>query len=124
LIPKVKKIHKEVRGAYGARRISKELTADGENCGRTRAATLMQLASVSAKQKKKFKATTDSKHKRPVAPNALDRNFTKSKPDVAYCFEITYIWTSEGWLYLTVVIGLYSRKIVGTTVWLKVFSEV
>lgn len=113
LIPKVKKIHKEVRGAYGARRISEELTAKGENCGRTKAATLMQLANVAAKQKKKFKATTDSKHKLPVAPNVLNRNFVVSQPDVAYCSDITYIWTTEGWLYLAVVIDLYSRKIVG-----------
>ncbi len=113
LIPRVKKIHKEVRGVYGARRISEELTAKGEICGRTKATTLMRLANVAAKQKKKFKATTDSKHKLPVAPNVLDRNFAVSLPDAAYCSDITYIWTTEGWLYLAVVIDLYSRKIVG-----------
>ena len=113
LIPTVKKIHKEVRGAYGARRISEELTAKGEICGRAKAATLAQLANVAAKQKTKFKATTDSKHKFPVAPNVLDRNFVVSKPDAAYCSDITYIWTTEGWLYLAVVIDLYSRKVVG-----------
>lgn len=113
LIPKVKEIHKDVRGAYGARRISEELTAKGESCGRTKAATLMQLANVAAKQKKKFKVTTDSKHKLPVAPNVLDRNFAVSQPDTAYCSDITYIWTTEGWLYLAVVIDLYSRKVVG-----------
>jgi putative transposase len=73
----------------------------------------MQLADVAAKQKKKFKATTDSKHKLPVAPNVLDRNFVVSQPDAAYCSDITYIWTTEGWLYLAVVIDLYSRKVVG-----------
>lgn len=113
LIPKVKEIHKDARGAYGARRISEELSAKGESCGRTKAATLMQLANVVAKQKKKFKATTDSKHQLPVAPNVLDRNFVVSRPDIVYCSDITYIWTAEGWLYLAVVIDLYSRKIVG-----------
>ena len=113
LIPKVKEIHKDVRGTYGARRISEELTAKGESCGRTKAATLMKLANVAAKQKKKYKATTDSKHKLPVAPNKLDRNFIVSQPDIVYCSDITYIWTAEGWLYLAVVIDLFSRKVVG-----------
>lgn len=113
LIPKVKMIHRQVRGSYGARRISEELTAAGEVCGRTKASTLMQLANISAKQKKKFKATTDSKHNLPVAPNLLKRNFAVSQPDRAYCADITYIWTAEGWLYLAVVIDLYSRRVVG-----------
>lgn len=113
LIPKVKVIHERARGSYGARRISEELTATGESCGRTKAATLMQLANISAKQKRKFKATTNSKHNLPVAPNLLKRNFAVSQPDRAYCSDITYIWTAEGWLYLAVVIDLYSRRVVG-----------
>jgi len=113
LIPKAKEIHKDVRRAFGARRIPEKLSAKGESCGRTKAATLMQLANVVAKQKMKFKATTDSKHKLPVASNVLDRNFVVSQPDFAYCSDITYIWTAEGWLYLAVDIDLYSRKIVG-----------
>lgn len=113
LIPQVKEIHQQTRGAYGARRMSEELTASGETCGRTKAATLMELANVTAKQKKKYKATTDSKHKFPVAPNLLERNFSVPHADTAYCSDITYIWTTEGWLYLAVVIDLYSRKVVG-----------
>lgn len=113
LVPKVKAIHNQVRGSYGARRISEELTAAGEQCGRAKAATLMRLAKVAAKQKKRFKATTDSKHNLPVAPNLLKRNFSVPKPDSVYCSDITYIWTAEGWLYLAVVIDLFSRKVVG-----------
>ncbi len=113
LIPRVKEIHKRARGSYGARRISEELTASGENCGRTKAATLMALANISAKQKRKFKVTTNSNHKLPVAPNLLQRNFTVSKADRVYCSDITYIWTAEGWLYLAIVIDLFSRKVVG-----------
>lgn len=113
LIPKVKKIHKQTRGSYGARRISAELEAQGESCGRTKAGTLMKLAQVAAKQKKKFKATTDSKHNLTVAPNLLERDFSTSEPDRAYCSDITYIWTKEGWLYLAVIIDLFSRKVVG-----------
>jgi len=85
LIPKVKRIHQQTRKSYGARRISEELEAQGESCGRTKAGTLMKLAGVKAKQKKKFKATTDSKHNLPVAPNLLDRNFRVAEPDRIYC---------------------------------------
>lgn len=113
LIPQIKEIHKRARGSYGARRISEALTASGESCGRTKAATLMQLANIAAKQTRKFKITTNSNHRLPVAPNLLQRNFTTSRADPVYCSDITYIWTAEGWLYLAVVIDLFSRKVVG-----------
>ena len=113
LIPKVKAIHRESKESYGARRIAEELEAQGESCGRTKAGTLMKLAGVEAKQKKKFKATTDSKHDLPVAPNLLERNFEVSEPDCVYCSDITYIWTTEGWLYLAVILDLFSRQVVG-----------
>ena len=113
LLPKVKAIHRQTKQSYGARRISVELEAQGESCGRTKAATLMKLAGVCAKQKKKFKATTDSKHNLPVAPNLLNRNFEASVPDTVYCSDITYIWTNEGWLYLAVILDLFSRQVVG-----------
>ena len=73
----------------------------------------MKLSGVEAKQKKKFKATTDSKHDLPVAPNLLERNFEVSEPDRVYCSDITYIWTTEGWLYLAVILDLFSRQVVG-----------
>lgn len=113
LLPRVKAIHRQTRESYGARRISEELEAQGESCGRTKAATLMKLAGVEAKQKKKFKATTDSKHDLPVSPNLLKRNFYVSEPDRVYCSDITYIWTAEGWLYLAVILDLFSRRVVG-----------
>jgi putative transposase len=113
LIPKVKSIHRQTRETYGARRISEELNAQGESCGRTKAATLMELAGISVKRRKKFKATTDSKHKLPVAPNLLNRQFGVNEPDSVYCGDITYIWTAKGWLYLAVVLDLFSRQVVG-----------
>jgi len=73
----------------------------------------MKLAGVSAKQKKKFKVTTDSKHNLPVAPNLLNREFEVATPDQVYVSDITYIWTSEGWLYLAIVLDLFSRQVVG-----------
>lgn len=73
----------------------------------------MKLAGVSARQKKKFKVTTDSKHNLSVAPNLLNRQFEVKEPDKVYVSDITYIWTHEGWLYLAVVIDLFSRRVVG-----------
>ena len=113
LVPIVKAAHRKSKGTYGARRIAEEIEAQGNTCGRTRAATLMKLARVAAKQKKKFKATTDSKHNLPVAPNLLDRQFEVNEPDTVYVSDITYIWTREGWLYLAVVLDLFSRQVVG-----------
>lgn len=113
LIPLVQQVDKDSKGTYGARRIAKEISKTGTPCGRTKAATIMVLADVEAKQKKKFKVTTDSKHNLPVAPNLLDREFTVSEPNRVYVGDITYIWTQEGWLYLAVVLDLFSRQIVG-----------
>ncbi len=113
LIPKVKNIHRQSKGSYVARRVSEELRAEGESCGRRKAKTLMQLAGVEAKQKRKYKVTTDSRHNLPVAANLLKRDFFISEPDRVYCADITYIWTKEGWLYLAIVLDLFSRQIVG-----------
>ena len=113
LIPMVKKAHKESKGTYGTRRIAEEVKANGVPCGRYRARTLMNLAEVFAKQSRKFKATTDSKHNLPVAPNLLDREFEVAEPDRVWVSDITYLWTSEGWLYLAVVLDLFHRQVVG-----------
>ena len=73
----------------------------------------MNMANIEAKQKRKFKATTDSKHKLPVAPNLLQQKFEVEAPNHVWVSDITYIWTSEGWLYLAVVLDLFSRQVVG-----------
>ncbi len=73
----------------------------------------MNLADVTARQPRKFKATTDSKHNLPVAPNLLDREFAVAEPDRVWVADITYLWTSEGWLYLAIVLDLFHRQIVG-----------
>lgn len=113
LIPVVKEAHRVSQGTYGSRRMAEEIAAQGTSCGRTKAATVMRLAQVAAKQKKKFKVTTDSKHNLPVAPNLLQRDFAVTEPDRCYVSDITYIWTREGWLYLAVVLDLFSRRVVG-----------
>jgi transposase InsO family protein len=73
----------------------------------------MRKDGIRARQARKFKVTTDSEHRFPVAGNELDRNFDADVPNARWCGDITYIWTSEGWLYLAVVLDLFSRRIVG-----------
>jgi len=116
LIPRVKAIHKRSRSTYGKRRIAEKLQSEGFPCGKHKAGTLMKLAGVQAKHNKKFKATTDSKHNLPVSPNLLKREFTVLQPNMVWVGDITYIWTEEGWLYLAVVIDLYSRRVVGWSI--------
>ena len=113
LLSKVREIHKQSKGSYGSRRMSKSLGDQGYDVGRHRAWSLMKKAKVYYKRRKKYKRTTDSKHNFPVADNLLNREFTASSPNAVWCADITYLWTVEGWLYLAVVMDLYSRKIVG-----------
>lgn len=98
---------------YGSRRMKSALGALGYPVGRNKAKNLMQEAGVQARYRKKYKVTTDSNHKKPVFENVLSRQFVTNGPDRAYVGDISYIWTQEGWLYLAVVIDLFSRKIVG-----------
>ncbi len=109
----VKVVHKTSGSSYGARRHGQELTAQGLICGRYRAKTIMAIAGVEAKQKRRYKATTDSNHKEPVFPNLLKREFTTLAPNVVWVSDITYIRTWSGWLYLAVVIDLFNREVVG-----------
>lgn len=109
----VKSTHAISKESYGARRHASELTAQGFSCGKFRAKTIMDLAGVEAKQKKRFKATTDSNHSRKVFPNLLKREFTILAPDTVWVSDITYIRTLSGWLYLAVIIDLFNREVVG-----------
>jgi putative transposase len=113
LLSEIRKIHNETRGAYGSRRTSARLRYNGHDVGRYRARSLMKKAGIFVKRRRRFRITTDSKHNLPVATNLLNRNFQVDRPDKVWCSDITYLWTIEGWLYLAVVIDLYSRKIVG-----------
>ncbi len=113
LVVEIKTIHQESRRTYGAPRIHRELQARGLCCSRKRVARLMRLHGLRAKQKRRFKATTDSQHGLPVAENLLEQRFTPSAPDVVWAADITYIWSEQGWLYLAVVVDLFSRRIIG-----------
>ena len=90
-----------------------ELRAHGRRVGRKRVARLMRGMGLSARRKRRFRRTTDSAHAFPVAPNLLGRDFTASAPDRVWLADLTYIWTAEGWLYLAVVLDLFSRRVVG-----------
>ena len=109
----IKAIHQESRETYGSPRIHVQLKRQGVHCGKNRVTRLMATAGIAAKTKRKFKATTDSKHRYPVAENVLNRQFTVKGPNEVWLVDITYIWTREGWLYLAAVLDLYSRRIVG-----------
>ena len=97
----------------GTRTIKKALSRDGHQISRRRIGKLMAKAGLFCKTKRKFKATTNSRHDNPIAANLLDRKFTVSNPNEVWVGDITYIWTAEGWLYLATVIDLFSRRIVG-----------
>lgn len=114
LAEKVKITFLKSRKTYGTRRIKRELSKEGLIVSRRRLKRIMQEQELLVKTKKKFKATTtDSKHSLPVAENLLNRNFSPEYPDTMYVGDITYIPTKEGWLYLAVVIDLFSRQVVG-----------
>lgn len=113
MIAEVKDIAKSSNDSYGSRRMKRALNALGYPVGRSKARSLMREAGVKARYRKRYKATTNSSHKLPVFDNVLSRNFTAAAPDQAYVSDITYIWTREGWLYLTVFIDLFSRRVVG-----------
>jgi transposase InsO family protein len=112
----IKQAFEGSRGTYGSPRVRAALSKKGIKCGRHRVAKLMKKANIVSKTKRKFKVTTDSKHKLPVAENILNRKFAVASPNQAWVQDITYIWTTEGWLYLAVVIDLYSRKVVGWSI--------
>lgn len=116
LIEEIMEVHNQSRQVYGAPRIEKQLRKKGIRTSKKRVARLMRDNGIKARSKKKFKATTNSNHNLPVAENKLNQNFTANKPDQVWTSDITYIWTSEGWLYLAVVLDLYTRQIVGWNV--------
>lgn len=98
---------------YGAPRMHVELKEDGLDVGRHRVARLMRDNGLKALQRRRYKKTTDSNHGGPVAANLLDQDFACDGPDRKWGADISYIWTAEGWLYLAIVLDLYSRRIVG-----------
>ena len=109
----IQTIHTQSRATYGAPRVQAELQAQGVRVSRARIHRLMKAAGLKVRCKRKFRSTTQSKHRHPVAPNVLERDFTATAPNQKWTTDITYLPTSEGWLYLAVVLDLFSRMVVG-----------
>lgn len=117
LLLKIVAIHKDSRKRYGSPSIHAKLREENERCGRKRVARLMRHANIVGKRRRRFvPKTTDSNHKEPIAQNVLNRRFSPAviaAPNRCWAGDITYIWTGEGWLYLAVVLDLFSRMAIG-----------
>jgi transposase InsO family protein len=109
----IKKQFEAEKGRIGAPRMARQLRKRGIACSRNRVAKRMRALNLRAKAAKKFKATTNSNHSLPIAPNLLNQNFEASQPNQKWVSDITYLWTDEGWLYLAVIVDLYSRRVIG-----------
>jgi transposase InsO family protein len=113
LLAEIKTVFVESRRRYGSPRIHRKLRRRGIRCGQKRVARLMRQHGLAARRRRRFKTTTDSKHSLPVAENVLERQFEAPVPNARWAADMTYIWTRQGWLYLAVVMDLFSRRIVG-----------
>lgn len=109
----VRDIFKDSFGSYGAPRIKAELSKKGYRVSRPRVARIMRANNLFARRKRKFRFTTDSNHNYPIAPNILNQDFTVDRENQVWVSDITYIQTKQGWMYLTVIIDLFHRKVVG-----------
>jgi len=110
---RIKEIFKESKGTYGSRRMVKKLKSEGYAIGRYRIRNLMRKLKLKAKTPKRYKVTTDSNHSYTIAPNLVNRQFSVDAPNKLWTTDITYLWTMEGWMYLAVVLDLFSRQVVG-----------
>jgi transposase InsO family protein len=113
LLAEIRAIHSEHEARYGSPRMHDELRERGHEVGKHRVARLMRENGIQARVRRRFRHTTDSNHRLPVATNLLAQRFTATAPNQAWVGDITYIWTAEGWAYLAVLLDLFSRRVVG-----------
>ncbi len=113
MLADVKQIAESSQYSYGSRRMARALQALGYPVGRDKARRLMKEAGIVVRYRKRYRVTTHSDHQEPVFPNRLERNFVAPAPNQKWVSDITYLWTQEGWLYLAVIVDLYSRCVVG-----------
>jgi putative transposase len=116
LLAHIREQHKLSLHSYGRPRMTEELQELGLKVGHRRVGRLMRQNGIEAVRTRKYKVTTDSNHSFAIAPNLLDRDFSATAPNQKWAGDITYIWTSEGWLYLAVILDLYSRRVIGWAV--------
>lgn len=113
LVVQIRQIHRELDRIYGSPRMTQALRQRGVQCNHKRVERLMRIYGIQSKRRRKFKVTTHSKHKRAIAGNLVQRNFSVANPNRLWTSDITYIRTQEGWLYLAVFLDVCSRRIVG-----------
>jgi len=114
LVESIRHVHEQSQKRYGSPRVHRQLLLQGTPCSKNTVAKLMKQHQLRSRLKRRFKLrTTDSNHPHPIAPNTLARQFSRSRPNQAWCADLTYIPTDQGWLYLSAVIDLCSRRIVG-----------
>ena len=125
LLAEIQKIHSDpYMENYGSPRITAELIDRGFLCSEPRVARIMKKNNIKSKIKLKYKVTTNSNHKKKHSPNILHQNFTVNAPNKVWVSDLTFIWTKEGWLYLTTVLDLFHRKVVGWAMSDRMFSDV
>ena len=113
MLVNIKASHTASRGTYGSPRVHRDLVEDAVAVGRHRVARLMRQEGLRSKRRRRYRVTTNSDHRHPVAANVLERDFTADAENCKWAADITYVWTRCGWLYLAVVLDLYSRRVVG-----------
>lgn len=113
LLLEIQAAHQASRRTYGSPRIHRDLREQGHPAGRHRIARLMRENGLRGRRRRRFRTTTQSNHAHAVAPNLLQRQFSIDEPNRAWVTDLTYVWTLEGWLYLGVILDLYSRRVVG-----------
>jgi len=113
LLKRVHSAFEASRRTYGSPRVRAELCAEGDVVSTKKVAKLMREEGLVARTKKRFRATTDSKHDDPIAPNVVERNFITAAKNDTWVTDVTCIWTRCGWLYLAVMLDLFSRRVVG-----------
>jgi putative transposase len=123
LLKQIRSIHEQSRKTYGSPRIARELRRKGYYASRQRVARIMRKHGIRAKTRRRFKVTTNSKHRYFISPNLLKQNFSVESPNSVWVSDITYIRTYEGWLYLTVIMDLFNREVVGWSVSPRLTAE-
>lgn len=119
----VKAAHSKTRETYGVERLHAELKATGVEISLYKVRKLRSQLGLRCKQVKRFKCTTNSKHDKPIAPNLLNQQFAVERPNQAWSSDITYVWTSEGWVYVAGVKDLYSKEIIGYAIGSRMTTE-
>ena len=125
LLVEIRRLHTDPRTeSYGSPRIAADLRARGFGCSAPRIARLMRANGIQAQRKAKYKVTTHAKHTEPISPNRLNQEFTAEAPTQKWVSDLTYIWTRQGWMYLTIILDLFDRRIVGWALSNRMHSQV